>query len=169
MKRQRGVTLLELLIGMTLLGIVLGLGVPGFTEMNRHRQLVNHGNSVVGGIHFARSEAMRLGRPVSICGSSDGASCSAAGWADGWIVFTDNGVLGNAPDVNQVLRSTPAIGNLTSAGQVHIRFTGAGLRDTVGGAGDQVISLRRVDCGAGRARSLAVSSAGRVTLSEADC
>lgn len=85
-----GFTFQEMLIGLTVAGILAvgTVGARGIVQENRMRselsQLLTH-------LGFARSEAIKRGAPVTLCTSSDGASCSAsAGWRDGWILFADD-------------------------------------------------------------------------------
>src|SRR5262245_60959819 len=85
-----GFTLLELMIALTVLGILLGLAVPGFREFTRQNRVTAAQNDLATAINLTRSEALRRSTPTSLCASADGASCaSAANWGSGWIVFSD--------------------------------------------------------------------------------
>lgn len=89
MPEQRGFTLIELLVTMTVLAIILGVGVPGLRDFVLNNRQVSAVNEMVASLQYARTEAVTRNSNVSLCPSSDGASCSGSDWAVGWIVFTD--------------------------------------------------------------------------------
>ena len=96
MKRtSRGFTLIELMIGLTILAVVLALAVPSFRQFTQNNAVVAAHNDLVTSIQLARSEALRRNRPVSICASVDGEDCATdTDWDSGWIAFIDRGVAG---------------------------------------------------------------------------
>lgn len=55
---QFGVTLIELMIGVVLVGILLSVAVPSFREWTRNAQIRNAAESVTSGIQRARAEAV---------------------------------------------------------------------------------------------------------------
>lgn len=97
MKNYHGFTLVELMITLFIVGILLMVGVPSLKTFMQSNQLVASTNELVSAMHIARSEAIKLNSRVTLCESSNGATCSTSGsWKDGWIVFVDaNGDLNN--------------------------------------------------------------------------
>ena len=100
MHRHKGFTLLELLVAVVVLGVVLTLGVPAFTQFIQINRMASGVNDLVATLHSARTEAVKrktlagANAAVSICASADwntaGPSCDAAGnFRDGWITFAD--------------------------------------------------------------------------------
>jgi len=56
---ERGATLIELLIGMVILGILIALGLPSFSTWLQNSQIRTSAESVQNGISLARAEAVR--------------------------------------------------------------------------------------------------------------
>jgi type IV fimbrial biogenesis protein FimT len=77
---------------MTIVGILLGLGTSSYKYVTNSNRVSSEINGLLADLQFARSEAVRVGQPVSVCVSTDGTTCSGAagaGWQTGWIVFSD--------------------------------------------------------------------------------
>jgi len=89
MKNNRGFTLIELLVTVVVLIVLLVLGVPEYRRMTENNRQVAAINTIVGDLNLARSEAVKRGRTVTLCGSDDGATCNTANWESGWIAFID--------------------------------------------------------------------------------
>jgi type IV fimbrial biogenesis protein FimT len=89
-RRALGFTLVELLTVITIVGIVMSIGVPSYRSITTSSRLSSEINGLLGDMQYARSAALREGRPVTACISTDGESCTGgAGWHGGWIIFTD--------------------------------------------------------------------------------
>lgn len=89
--RPRGFTLLELIVTLSIAGVLLGLAVPAFGGMWRNSQRTVAVNALVHGIFLARSTALTRRHTVTICRSPDGQACSngTADWQHGWMVFVN--------------------------------------------------------------------------------
>ena len=88
-KNNHGFTLIELIVTMAVVSIVLLTGIPALNQMTANNRLVTQINSIAGSLAIARSEAIKTGSAVTICASSDSATCDVTTWHSGWIVFTD--------------------------------------------------------------------------------
>ena len=119
-RTQTGFTLYELLTTVLIVGVVLTLGIPNMTEFRQNSRMTAAANDLHTSFHLARSEASRSRAIVTICASTDGATCDLANgeFEDGWIVFIDDNRDGNidATDGNivvdageSVLRAFPAL------------------------------------------------------------
>ncbi len=62
--RQSGFTIVELLIGVTLLAVLMGIGVPTFRLWMQNSQIRTAADALVNGVQLARAEAIRRNRPV---------------------------------------------------------------------------------------------------------
>lgn len=58
-KRQQGVTLLELMVGVGMLALLLALGMPAFSSWISNTQNRTAAESVLNGLQLARAEAVR--------------------------------------------------------------------------------------------------------------
>lgn len=57
--KQHGATLVELLIGIAVLGILIAAGLPSYTAWIQNTQIRNAAESVLNGMQLARNEAVR--------------------------------------------------------------------------------------------------------------
>lgn len=114
-KLNRGFTLVELVITVAIVGILVTVGIPSFSDMMANSRMTSLTNDLVSEIYVARSEAVKRNVAVSICSSTDQATCANSNnWATGWIIFTDFGVPGVVDGVDQILFiHQPANGNMT--------------------------------------------------------
>jgi type IV fimbrial biogenesis protein FimT len=81
--------MLELMLTVSIVAILLAIGVPSFKYVTTANRASAEINGLLGDMQFARGEAIREGQPVSICSSSDGATClGLPTWDRGWIVFS---------------------------------------------------------------------------------
>ncbi len=86
--RNGGLTLLELLVVLLLVGLMLSLGAPGMAGMIERNRLRAAADQLMLSLNLARSEAVKRNQPVSLCRSADGSRCGG-NWSDGWLVFHD--------------------------------------------------------------------------------
>lgn len=105
MSKQNGFTLLELVTTVAVAAIVMSMGVPSMVSLVRGNQTVANTNDLVATVRAARNEAVSSVEQVTVCTSSDQATCNNSGsWTDGWIAFVDTNQnmtreLGGTPEV----------------------------------------------------------------------
>jgi type IV fimbrial biogenesis protein FimT len=58
-KSARGMTLIELMVGLTIMAFLLLSGAPSLTEWIRNSQIRSTAESIVTGLHHARTEAVK--------------------------------------------------------------------------------------------------------------
>jgi type IV fimbrial biogenesis protein FimT len=79
MRSQRGYTLVELGVTVTVVATLLVIAVPNFLTMLRGQQIKNAALDVASVVTFARSEAVKRNTLVNV-------SAANAGWNGGWVV-----------------------------------------------------------------------------------
>lgn len=89
-KNFSGLTLVELLVGVAVAGILLLVAVPAFTDMLRTSRLNSQTHLFVAAVNYARTAAIERQRDVLIC-ARDGNVCKPGrNWGTGWLVFVDH-------------------------------------------------------------------------------
>ena len=85
---QAGFTLYELLITVLVIGVILSFAVPNMQGFAQNSRMSSTANDMLAAFHLARSESSRAKTNITICPSTNGASCGG-NWEDGYIVFVD--------------------------------------------------------------------------------
>lgn len=110
---SKGVTLIELMVGLAVLSVLLTIGIPSFKNIIRDSRLTSQSNELLGSMMAARSEAVKRNAPVELI-SSD--------WTEGWQLTVKEG--------GEVLRNYRALsGNNSLAcddGCTKVTFYGSG-------------------------------------------
>jgi type IV fimbrial biogenesis protein FimT len=100
----RGFTLVELLVTIALAAILMTIAIPSFQYTTSAYRIAGQVGGLITDVQFARAEAIKEGQTVTVCVSSDGATCSTntGNWQVGWIVFSD-------VNANQIPSSSAAV------------------------------------------------------------
>jgi type IV fimbrial biogenesis protein FimT len=61
---RRGFTIIEVMISLVVIGVLLGLGAPGFIEWLQNQQIRAAAEATLNGLQVARGEAVRRNTPV---------------------------------------------------------------------------------------------------------
>jgi type IV fimbrial biogenesis protein FimT len=86
----RGFTLVELVAALGLLAVVVAFAAPSFASMARRHRVDALKDHVIGTLHLARMEAIRLGQPVVLRRVQPCPTASSnSDWRCGWRVFAD--------------------------------------------------------------------------------
>jgi type IV fimbrial biogenesis protein FimT len=163
-----GFTLIELIAVIAVLAVVAAIAVPSMRDGINHSRARGQSRDIISDLQFARSESLSRNNNVAVCPSTNASSCGG-NWADGWIIFVDNGAtIGTVDAGEEVLRIHDDLGSsqltvmdgaATPAAMSFIRFDrrGASARATV------------LVCADGAdenfARAVLIENSGRVTHS----
>jgi len=178
---QRGMSILEVVITIAVMGILLAAAMPSVGDWMRNVRVRNAAESIVNGLQQARAEAVRRNRPVSFSlVTSDAAaptelsdSCALSSSSASWVVSLNSpaGACGTAPAPGGTLVAKAAAGDGASGVTVSARQadgTTAATQVTFNGFGQVVNAgpIARIDlsatAGGGRSLRVVVSSGGAV-------
>jgi type IV fimbrial biogenesis protein FimT len=139
-KRQRGVTLVELMVALSVLAILAVAAMPNMQAIVNAGRLRAAADETVATLQSARIEAIRLNRRTVACMSADPnadvPACSAAG--SGWIVFQDADRDGQYAAAERLIRRATVSGNVqllsSAAFASKVTFNADGMARDAGGS-----------------------------------
>ena len=123
--RNRGFTVVELMITLLVLSILVVISAPALTDLIKNNRMLSQVYAMRAVLNGARARAMSERTFVTVCPSNDGAACGG-NWNEGFISFTDfdgNGLVAdpNDPAGDQIIgMDTEGVANF------EIRFTETG-------------------------------------------
>lgn len=154
--RERGFTLIELMITLAVFAVLLMIMLPSYSDMTLGSRLRSQANDLVAGAVLARSEAIKRNQTVTLCASSDGATCTGT-WVDGWIVRSSGGA------VIQVHGAAPS-GFLITSAQASFTFQPTGVGVTPAPADPTFVVCRATPSVGGQEREVTISVTGRASV-----
>lgn len=119
-----GFTLIELLVVVVIVAIVLVLGMPGFSAANLNTRMKAYANEMLSSVHLSRGEAIKRNTTLTMCASTTGLVCAAAGdWEQGWILLDPGG---NVIQSFEALDDNFRLADASGGGQRQISFLPTG-------------------------------------------
>jgi len=170
--RNRGVTLVELIIVLTIAGVLAALAAPGMQRIVASNRLTAQVNDLLADISFARSDAIKRNTSAGLCTSTSGTSCTASGnWANGWLVYyvcptgDPSGCTAGNNVVVKVHESLSGSNTLTGPADALV-YSKSGVLSS--GAGQFTLTDPNITNTSGR-RIVCVTPTGRPNLSQVNC
>jgi type IV fimbrial biogenesis protein FimT len=161
---ERGFTLIELMVTLSIATIMLTIAVPNFIDFISNSRMASQANDLVLALTYAKSEAVKRNLTVSVQKNADtGTACSGTGtgWSNGWTVFIDSDSDGVVDVSEEVLQVWPALtgGNtLCFNNGSWVRYRNTGVVADASQGTFRVCDTR----GRTEARGVVVSPQGRV-------
>lgn len=161
MKQQKGVTLVELMITVSIVAIILTFVGPSIQSILIKNRIVAEINEISSLIQYARHQAIDEQAQVVVCPSTDYSVCSED-WNDPKIVFIDdddNEIRGAGEELLVTVGATSAASLMTNTTDI-IKFSETGEAN----AANEILLCHK-DGEAKYARSLSITLQGRVKMS----
>jgi type IV fimbrial biogenesis protein FimT len=154
-----GFTLIELLVAIVVLAVLVTIAAPSFSSMVANNRATAAANELLGTLQFARSEAVKLNRDITVCGGSE-INCDSptVNWENGWVVLRGGTLL-------RVRDAFPTGVEIT--GPQQLAFRPAGNVDLT--EGNSLSFDVRATAGSGTCRNLALTASGRSSVSTVPC
>ena len=139
------------MIALAVAVILVIVATPSMRNMLSDNRTVSQANELVTAINLARSEALRGAGTVTVCASSDGATCNTADWTRGWIVRRDRD--------SSVIRAWGALkpGISLTANAASVTFDGRGAASTAAS-----FSVAFSGCTGNRKQVISILNTGRI-------
>lgn len=161
MKQQKGVTLVELMVTVSIVAIILAFVGPSVQSILIKNRIVAEINETSSLIQYARHHAIDEQAQVVLCPSTDYAICSTD-WNSPKIVFideNDNAIRDGAEELLVTIGATSETSIMTNTTDI-IKFSETGEANLA-----TEILLCHKDKKAEYARSLSITLQGRVKMS----
>lgn len=156
--RQRGFTLVELMVTIAVMVVLALIAVPAFDNVRLSNRLGSYATDLVAASQLARSEAIKRNAAVTLCASANGTACAGDGqWEAGWIVISGTQV---------IQRQAPAANGYRirdGAGQSALQYDGTGVGATAG-----TFTICRASPTGSQERVVKISGTGRTSIARTD-
>jgi type IV fimbrial biogenesis protein FimT len=148
MNRQRGFTLIELIVALLVLAVLISLAAPSFRTIIQNNRLATGTNGLVSALNLARSEAVKRGGTITVVAAS-------TNWNNGWTINVGATTI-------RTFAAPPAGVTVTNA-TTTISFVGSGSATVT--TFDICDSTRVGETG----RRISVAGTGRVSTADLAC
>ena len=162
---QRGISLIELLFALGLIGVALAVALPWLGDFSAGTQLRSSTHQWMATLASARSSAVSSAQVVVVCPALQDRCLRTHWWHQGWIVFLDGNRDGERDAAEPVL--------LRDTGQADVQIAGSSGRQRIRylpDASSEGSNITLTFCnrrGVASARSVVVNNAGRARTGSA--
>ncbi|MGH8507057.1 MAG: GspH/FimT family pseudopilin [Stenotrophobium sp.] len=123
-----GFTLLEMMVTVTIAGVLAAIAIPSFTTTVRNNRMAAVTNELTTALTLARTEAIKRSTQVIVCRSANATAATptcvpsgGGGWEVGWVVYADVDNSGSFNTGDLVINRHDAIpGGITITGSNNV-------------------------------------------------
>jgi type IV fimbrial biogenesis protein FimT len=169
LSNRKGFSMVEIIVVLTIAGILLAIGVPGYLSLIQNNKVVSATNKLAASLNLARIEAIKRGLHVGICPANSALTAcgTSSQWTQGWIVFADannNNSVDSSTDLISVTNALPQGSTVTSTSAI-ITYDSTGFLASNAAS----INLNATGCTGLNARTVNVNTNGRVSVVPVNC
>jgi type IV fimbrial biogenesis protein FimT len=148
-RRQRGFTIVEVIVVVTILGILAAMAAPNMIDMIRKQRVKSAAFDVFSSLNLARSEAIKRNRTVQM-------RANGSDWSRGWEIADANG---------NVIKNQQGWDDITLNGPGAITFTATGRVSS----GVTQFNLTGLNVADNAKRCITLDTSGRAASKEGQC
>ncbi|MDD2546274.1 MAG: GspH/FimT family pseudopilin [Burkholderiaceae bacterium] len=172
-RTEAGLTAIEILVTLAILGVLAGLASPHFLRMMERWQVQQAIDALTATLYFARAEALQRGGRIAIQKTpqnTDGCTQALTNqeWGCGWFVFEDSNNDGRWQKTETKLHTTPPMGRVDvihSSGGIAIKVDRFGKMSGLNAKGF-IVSPLSDGVASPATRGLCMASGGRIRVTE---
>lgn len=137
---NRGFTLVELMVTLTITSVLLFLALPSFSDLIESQRTTSRFNSLVGLVRLARQTAITEAIWVTVCPANGETCTNSRQWHTGIMVFQDRNRNGSREEEEVLLAYQPALATGETLhwrafrNRNHIQFTPGGYTNWQNGS-----------------------------------
>ena len=167
--RQRGFTLIEVMMAVTIAAILMAIAVPSFQNMIARNRMATVTNDLLAAVQTVRSEAIRLNQNVTLCRVNDSTAttCAPGNWQEWVILDAANNVIRrgrlDTAGTNPRVTSTLAGGSLTFNARGTTTFSGVNNTLDNNEVGTNLFRVCTANLAENNVRRIKIGVAGSVT------
>jgi len=156
LRQQRGFTILELMMTVTVAAILSTLAFPSFVTMTKNNRLTTQANDFILALNLTRSEAVKRGTSATI-------TAETGGWTNGWTV---EDAAGNDLRIGDALQNSMVLTNDNTNTVITYSSSGTAAGTPTAAPGNfDLCDDRTGEIG----RQISISTTGRVSVADLTC
>jgi type IV fimbrial biogenesis protein FimT len=119
--RQRGFTLMELMLTLVIGATLFAVAVPSFRGVMNSNRVLTQSNDIVAALNLARSEAITRNATITFCGAATATSTTCATTTTPWVawVVLNGSTLIRGGEINSYNSTIKVTSGLTNASMTY--------------------------------------------------